>query len=163
MRRTLLLGAGALLALAASGSAHVPWLVWNASNSVPIGLYRVDTRAPLRGELALIKLNLKIALLADQRGYLPISAHLLKPVAATSGDRVCRIGRAVVVRGSMAATADAKDSQRRPLVKWQACHVLMAGQLFVLGPTPDSFDSRYFGPVTADRVIGRAHAVWTLK
>jgi conjugal transfer pilin signal peptidase TrbI len=32
--------------------------------------------------------------------------------------------------------------------------------LWVMGATPDSFDSRYWGFLPQDRVIGRAYALW---
>lgn len=44
------------------------------------------------------------------------------------------------------------------------CHTgrLRANELFLLSETSDaSFDSRYFGPITVDRVIGRARPLWT--
>jgi conjugative transfer signal peptidase TraF len=161
--RAMLVAAAAVVAICASIPTRTPWLVWNASASVPIGLYWIDAPLPVQGDLALVRLPPQMERLADQRGYLPASAHLLKPVAATAGDRVCRIGRTILVRGVVAALAEPKDSLGRTLPNWQGCRVVKAGQLFVLGPTRDSFDSRYFGPVSADRVVGRAHAIWTFK
>ncbi|MGB8275918.1 MAG: S26 family signal peptidase, partial [Alphaproteobacteria bacterium] len=32
-----------------------PWLVWNASASAPIGLYRVLPGKPIRGDLVLVR------------------------------------------------------------------------------------------------------------
>ncbi|MQU24843.1 S26 family signal peptidase, partial [Pseudomonas helleri] len=38
---------------------------------------------------------------------------------------------------------------------------LEPGELFLLSVTnPASFDSRYFGPVSASAVIGAAHPLW---
>jgi type IV secretory pathway protease TraF len=49
----------------------------------------------------------------------------------------------------------------RPLPSWQQCRRLEPGELFLLSVTnPASFDSRYFGPVSASAVIGVAHPVW---
>jgi type IV secretory pathway protease TraF len=43
----------------------------------------------------------------------------------------------------------------------QLCRRLEPGELFLLSVTnPASFDSRYFGPVSASAVIGVAHPVW---
>jgi type IV secretory pathway protease TraF len=83
--------AGVLLVmLSLQGTA--PRVVWNASDSVPLGLYRIE-RAPVRrGDLVLIRLPPDTAQLAHQRGYLPKSAYLIKTVLALAGDHVCRFG-----------------------------------------------------------------------
>ena len=40
---------------------------------------------------------------------------------------------------------------------WQGCRTLGAGELLLLNPDhPDSLDGRYFGPLPASTVIGRA-------
>jgi type IV secretory pathway protease TraF len=51
---------------------------------------------------------------------------------------------------------------RRPLPAWSQCRVLLDGELFLLNPTrADSFDSRYFGPLDASFVRGRALPLFT--
>jgi len=86
---------------------------------------------------------------------------LLKHVAAKAGQRVCRIGAVVSVDARPVATARARDGQGRPLPVWQGCHTLQPGELLLLNPAhPDSLDGRYFGPLPASAVIGRATPVW---
>ena len=46
------------------------------------------------------------------------------------------------------------DSGRRVLPSWSGCRVLEENELFLVGDTPDSFDSRYFGIVTVDEIEG---------
>jgi len=157
---TAIAGIGALAMTAAQRS---PWLVWNASTSVPIGLYRTDGSAPLRGELALLRLPMTIANVANERGYLARSAYLLKPVAAVGGDRVCRFGSAIFVRGRLSASADVQDTHGRLLPTWHGCQQLSVTDVFILGATRDSFDSRYFGPIAGDHVVGRARPVLIFK
>jgi len=161
--RPALLMSVAILALATSVGAQNPRMVWNASASVPVGLYRIEPGTPVRGDLALGKLPPKTALLADERGYLPSSAYLLKTVAATAGDRVCRIGRYVLVSGRSVVIASIHDRQRRALPAWHGCNLLAHGEVFLLGTTSDSFDSRYFGPIKGDHIVGRAMPIWTLR
>jgi conjugative transfer signal peptidase TraF len=162
-RPILVTGMVAVVALATAVPPRTPCLVWNASTSVPIGLYRVDVTAPKRGDLALVRLPLTIASMANERRYLPSSAYLLKPVAAVGGDRVCRFGRGIFVRGRHSGTANVHDTHGRILPTWRGCTQLAAGDIFLLGPTRDSFDSRYFGVVAGDDVVGRALPVWTFK
>ena len=144
------------LVVAPSMGKRGPLLIWNVSPSAPTGLYWVGRRVPHVGDLAVVQLPPHMAMLASAREYLPRTAYLLKPVAAASGDRVCRHGSHVFVRGIFAARALATDRQQRPLPRWQGCHILRAGQLFLLSREPESFDSRYFGLIQAEHILGRA-------
>jgi conjugative transfer signal peptidase TraF len=133
-----------------------PLVIWNASSSAPIGLYWVDPTPPRVGDLAVVRLPARTVALARHRGYLPRGVYLLKPVAAIGGDRVCRHGVHIFVRGAFSARALAADNRQRPLPQWQGCRILDAGELFLLSHAPASFDSRYFGPIQADDSVGRA-------
>ena len=48
----------------------------------------------------------------------------------------------------------------RALPTWQACRRLVGDELLLLSSDPESFDSRYFGLVSVDAVIGRAQPLW---
>ena len=151
---------GAMLALALLVAPVMamkrPLAIWNASSSAPIGLYWVDPNPPSAGDLAVVRLPARTAALAHRRGYLPHGVYLLKPVAAIGGDRVCRHGAHIFVRGAVLVRALAADSRQRPLPRWQGCRILRPGELFLLSHAPASFDARYFGPVQADDSVGRA-------
>jgi len=138
-------------------------LVWNASPSVPTGLYRIEPGArPRVGDLVALRPSPALARFMAERQYVEAGALLMKPVAATAGARVCREGNDVTIDGRRVATALARDRRGRALPRWQGCHALGADQLFLIAPAmPDSFDSRYFGPVDRSGVVGRALPVWT--
>ena len=87
----MLLGA---LMLAFSWCAHpMPWLLWNASASVPIGLYAVHPVGPLRvGQLLIVSPPAPLARFLAARRYLPMGVPLIKHVAALPGQTVCRLG-----------------------------------------------------------------------
>lgn len=138
-------------------------VVWNASPSLPIGLYVVQRRPPDLGKVALVRLPTAIAKLASRRGYLPRSTPLLKTVAAAEGDRVCRIGTYILVRRRIVARALFNDWMARRLPAWQGCRTLGAGELFLLTAHPVGFDSRYFGPIDSGQVIGTATPVWIAR
>ena len=141
---------------------ETPLLVWNASPSVPIGLYAIAGRSPMRGELAALWLPDPVRRLADARGYLAATAILVKPVAAGVGNIVCRLGPIISIDGHPAAIARTVDAAGRALPQWSGCRRLAAWQIFVLSSTPGSFDSRYFGPVDMRHVVGTAIALWTI-
>jgi conjugative transfer signal peptidase TraF len=136
-----------------------PLILWNQSASVPIGLYWVEQVPPRSGDLAVVRLPEPTADLAAGRGYLPRSAYLLKPVAGTGGDRICRLGGNVFVGGAFVARAVKRDHRERPLPQWRGCRILRPGEFFLVSRTPASFDGRYFGPIQATGVIGRARPI----
>ena len=139
--------------------AHSSLFVWNVSRSVPVGLYVIVERPPLRGELAALRLPEPMRSLADARRYLATKAILLKPVGALAGDTVCRRGAIVAINGRPVARALTVDASGRPLPQWSGCHDIDERQLFVLSDDQYSFDGRYFGVVDVHHVIGTAVAV----
>jgi conjugative transfer signal peptidase TraF len=150
----------------ASFAKPLPHLVYNPSNSVPVGWYRVEPlpQQPnqLRvGSTVLVHLPAEAAALAAQRGYLPLHVPLLKRVGAVPPQLVCITGQVLRIDGHTVATALSVDRMGRPLHGWPQCRRLQAGEVFLLSRTnPASFDSRYFGPVRAANVIGIAQPLW---
>ena len=138
-----------------------PRLIWNASASAPIGLYRVVSGAPERGDFVLVRIPKSIEKLAAIRGYLPAGVPLIKRIAAVAGDDVCAFNGAIIVNGEIVVRQHDVDRAGRPLPRWNECRELVQGEFFLLGDAPDSFDSRYFGPVSSARVIGRLAPLWT--
>ena len=165
------LSACGLAALAwASFASPLPRLIYNPSDSVAVGWYRIDPLdhrtaslpRPLSvGSIVLVPLPAEAAALAAQRGYLPTRVPLLKRVGAVAPQHVCIVDALVWIDGVPVAAALAADRLGRPLPSWPQCRWLRPGELFLLSVTnPASFDSRYFGPVSASAVIGVAHPVW---
>jgi len=165
--------------LAAIGLAALTWAAWvsppprlayNPSDSVAVGWYRIDPFDPRTASLprslsvdsiVLVPLPATASALAAQRGYLPTRIPLLKRVGAVAPQHVCIVAGQVRIDGVPAAAALPADRLGRPLPSLQLCRRLRPGELFLLSVTnPASFDSRYFGPVSASTVIGVAHPVW---
>ncbi len=89
----------ATMAIGVSAFVHpAPKLIWNASASVPIGLYRVRPVGDLHvTELVVVRPPPPLANFLAERGYLPKSVPLLKRILALSGQTVCRSGRTITV------------------------------------------------------------------
>lgn len=148
----------------------LPRLTYNPSDSVAVGWYRIEPFDPRTASLprplsvdsiVLVPLPNRAAMLAAQRGYLPTRVPLLKRVGAVAPQHVCIVAGQVRIDGVPAAAALPADRLGRPLPSLQLCRRLEPGELFLLSVTnPASFDSRYFGPVSASTVIGVAHPVW---
>ena len=153
----------AALGTVISAALHpLPRLIWNASASVPIGLYAVRPAGVLHlAELVIVRPSIALATFMDQRRYLPIGVPMLKRVAALPGQMVCRVGRVVTVDGIGLGDALDRDSRGRPLPVWQGCQRVGIGQVFLMNwRSEDSLDSRYFGPLAATTIIGRADPLW---
>jgi conjugative transfer signal peptidase TraF len=138
-----------------------PLLVWNVTHSAPIGLYRRVFADVGDGAWVLVRAPSAAADLAAARGYLPRSVPMVKRVAASSGDHVCRNGQSVSINGQTAAQALWQDSLGRALPVWSGCIDLKPDQIFLITTPPTSFDSRYFGPVPTSNVIERIAPLWT--
>ncbi len=141
--------------------------VYNPSDSVPRGWYRIESAGTVAnalhvGDIVLARLPTEAAALAAQRGYLPERVPLLKRIGAMAPQRVCIAQRTVHVDDVPVALAREADGLGRGLLQWSHCRALRAGELFLLSATnPASFDSRYFGPIDTAAVLGRAQPMWT--
>ena len=142
----------------------------NLTPSEPVGLWRIVEagRPILVGDLVFICPPKTDAMReARARGYLRFGlcadrvAPLIKTVAATSGQAIeihddVRIDGRLLPHSRVART----DGQRREMVHYDG-GVVPPGALFLHSEFPGSFDSRYFGPLPMDGILGLAREVWT--
>lgn len=146
----------------------------NTSISEPPGYYlSLPYVSYGRGDLVLVcvsdsryktilnKLNLKDVSGACSNG-LP---YLLKQVSAVAGDRVEVSDKGVLINGELQANSYGYASGRGiafyPL-KPRYKHVLGEGEYFMLGISPHSFDSRYFGIVKDKDIYRRVVLLWKI-
>ena len=138
-------------------------LVWNASASVPIGLYDLDPPRHLAvGDLVAVMPDKPLADFMVERGYIGRGVPLMKRVAALPGQQVCRTGNAVTIDTVPIGDALDRDRRGRPLPVWQGCRRIAPGTVFLMNSAVrDSLDGRYFGLTSTDQIIGRALPLWT--
>jgi conjugative transfer signal peptidase TraF len=154
----------AMLGVGLSELFHpAPRLIWNASASVPIGLYAVRPAGALRvTELVVVRPPDALATFLDERRYLPKGVPLLKRILALPRQMVCRIDRTITVDGIAMGKALDRDHLGRPLPAWQGCQRIPDGDVFLMNrQSADSLDGRYFGPLPATTIVGRADPLWT--
>lgn len=92
----------------------------------------------------------------------------IKRVVGQAGDGVRLQGHTVLVRespiGELNPRIEGKILERQHdqyRVRYsENLTRIPDGQLFVANDSPDSFDSRYFGPIPAEQVVGIAYAVF---
>ncbi|MDP9144441.1 MAG: S26 family signal peptidase [Actinomycetota bacterium] len=129
----------------------VPLVIRNTGSSMPRGFYVWSHAAPsAKGEVIVVR----------EPEHFRWS-WLMKRVVATAGDRFCwrpEIGTHFVgVRRMPPPSPDALDLGLQP---WQGCRVLAPGEVAGYGRSPDSYDSRYLGPITETQLWGVYRPVW---
>jgi conjugative transfer signal peptidase TraF len=164
-KRSLAIALIAITAIAVPAFMTLPkLLIWNASASVPIGLYAVLPNARLRvGNLAVSSVPTEMQALAATRRYLPANVPLIKPVSAIAGTTVCRNAAQITIAGVLSAEAKSFDAIHRPMPLWRGCRRIASDEIFLMNPAVgDSFDGRYFGPTPISLVRGRAYPLLIL-
>lgn len=163
-RSCLLLTALATMGLATASVVEMPTkLIWNATASAPVGLYIITPADGLdEPELVAVMPPEALARFMVERGYVGQGAPLLKRIAGLPGQEVCRIGRAITIDGVEMGEALERDRMGRDLPVWRGCRMVSDDELFLMNrDIRDSLDGRYFGPLPASSVIGRARPLWT--
>ena len=160
---TILTMLGAAVTLLSSIKGAPPSYIWNASESVPIGLYHLQPAERLTvTELVAIQPPEPLASFLDLNGYLPHGIPMLKRVLALPGQTVCRTRLTISVDSIEMGQARERDARGQPLPTWQGCRVVGSAEVFVMNwQSEDSLDGRYFGPIPASTIIGQAFPVWT--
>ena len=156
--------AAAVLVIGAVSVTEIaPRLIWNASASVPVGLYALwPTDGLTIGDLVAIVPPEPLAQFIVARGYVSPGVPLLKRVAALPGTHVCRTGATITVQGEAIGEAREHDSLSRPLPTWQGCRLVGEGEVFLMNrEVEDSLDGRYFGPLPVTSVTVRIIPLWT--
>jgi len=155
--------AAAALVVTSAGFANAPAFLWNASASVPIGLYRLaPAERPDIGDYVVVSPPKPLAAFLAERRYLPLGVPLVKRVLGLPGATVCRRGAMIIAYDHAYGEARERDRLGRPLPVWQGCRRLAEGEVFLMNlDAPDSLDGRYFGPLPVTSIVARALPLWT--
>jgi conjugative transfer signal peptidase TraF len=173
MRRRRIIAVGIIAAtalgfLATAGTAWVGGFRVNLTASQPFGVWRIVmmNRPVQNGDLVFVCPPASpLFRNALERGYLRRGlchggfAPLIKSVVATSGQHI-KIDTHVTVDGMPVATSAVRksDGSGRPVTRFSG-GIVPPGFIFLLSPFASSYDSRYFGPVPVNGVLGLARPV----
>jgi conjugative transfer signal peptidase TraF len=143
----------------------------NVTQSYPVGLWQIEAlqRQPAVGDIIFICPPAVPAFrLAQSRGYLPRglcpggSGPMIKSVAALAGQQIEITGHVRIddrfLDHSEVLRADAKG-RKLPIFGGGAVPV---GHVFLHSKSRGSYDSRYFGPLPVDGILGLARPVFTV-
>lgn len=140
---------------AAQAFAPAPLVLFNTSPSEPIGLYvRTGDKAAVGRVVAFRPPAAAYPYVANA---MPERARtsILKTIRAGAGDLVCADHQQLRVNGQVWARIAAVDRLGRCLPRWGQCRRLTDGEMFVFSTRiPNSFDSRYYGPVRRAEILG---------
>jgi conjugative transfer signal peptidase TraF len=151
--------------LSTIGAKPASHYVWNASASLPIGLYRLRPAGELAvAELVAVQPPEPLATFLAEGGYLPRGIPMLKRVLALPGQTVCRDRHAITVDEIEMGVARERDGRGRPLPAWRGCRVVAEDEVFLMNwQSADSLDGRYFGTMPTTAIVGRAEPLWTYE
>jgi len=133
-----------------------PVLFYNPSYSAPVGWYKLRVNAPIvAGSQVAAYAPEWARKLADERGYLPYDYPLIKTVWALQGDEVCYNNGSLRVPKRPDIAILGQDVLGRDMPQKSGCHVLKAGEFLIISPDVQTgFDSRYFGAIGSENIIG---------
>lgn len=134
-----------------------PVLLYNPSESAPIGWYKLDKQTNIKtDDLVAVYAPEWARKLADERRYIPYDNPLIKRVVAIGGDKVCRKNNRISIPNYADTIVFERDSSGREMPVWSECWTLNPGEVFVISANDVAgFDSRYFGPVGPDNILGK--------
>lgn len=165
----LAVGASIVSALAVGGL----WggLRLNLTPSYPLGIWRnqpIDREAVIGDLVFICPPGTPAFVLGVERGYLPAglcpsgTAPLIKTVVAVAG-QVVEVEDTIAIDGIELQNSGVRstDAQGRPLSVF-AGGLVPPGSVFLHSDFGGSYDSRYFGPLPADGILGLAAPVLVL-
>jgi conjugative transfer signal peptidase TraF len=148
-----LAGAGVVIALLAWPPRR-DVIVYNGSDSVPTGFYVRSDEPIRRGAIVTVRARDVALAYAEGRRFTDTGDRFLKRVAAMAGDQVCAEDDMIAINACAPLRRMRRDRFGRALPRWSGCRTLEQNEVFLLGDTPDSFDARYWGPVSTATIEG---------
>lgn len=154
-----------------AGAAYAAGYRINLTPSMPVGVWHVSGDGHFgRGDVVWVcPPNTSPIREAHRFGFIPSGlcpsgfSPLLKPVVAVEGDAVTLSAEGLIVNGSLVPnSAPARMNARGQFLPRLrlGSYVVRPGEVWLISSyNPASFDSRYFGPVSAALVDGRAHPI----
>ncbi|NKB82782.1 MAG: hypothetical protein GKS05_13320 [Nitrospirales bacterium] len=160
----LYLVAGTLLLIGVvSFVKPTPIMVYNHSPSLPEGVYWLSSFHPdsyAMGDIVVIPTTTN-AWPSGFAHHLNPGATLLKIIIAGPGDEACTTNGSLVINGEVWGHIYRTDSRGNPIPLIPFCDPVPDGHVLVGTHHERSFDSRYFGPISTQMIMGNAHPLLT--
>jgi len=143
--------------------------MWNRTASIPVGLYMRTIDEVHVGSTVTFPappIAREYAILRGGRGD---ATPFIKPLAAGPGDEICAFetetGKWLIVDNKVVLSIQSIDKQGNPLPNFMMddCRKLGLNEWLPIGMHPDSFDGRYFGPITSEDIQGPYEPLMVFK
>jgi conjugative transfer signal peptidase TraF len=134
------------------------YIFYNYTESLPRGFYiRVPGEEPIKkGDLIAFVPPQTAKKIIDERKYLKPDYYLLKRVIGVPGDSIDTSKDHLIINHRPTGEFLSHDKEGRPISKYSFSGCLKKGEYYTGIPEKkNSFDSRYFGPVSKKNIIGK--------
>ena len=148
-----------VIALVTKQIAHSGYrLTYSTTLSMPKGFYLIKPFASLKhGDIVEFYPPVAIRDFLKQKHWAPRSGLLLKHVYGIPEDFVCTQNNFIFINGAKIAPIYKFYAPGKKLPQISLCRKLNQDEYFLLSTTiSNSFDSRYFGPVSRKDIVGEA-------
>ena len=148
----LFFSAGSFLAIQGYGITYQP------SRSMPVGWYvTYPVYHPLqKGDTILFRPTSSVLHYMMQRGWIGAHTAMMKEIFAVPGDTVCIHQGMLYINGKSTTSVLTEYAPGKPLPQVLLCQHLPSGKYMAMSTyNAHSFDSRYFGPIDQESIIGK--------
>lgn len=125
----------------------------NTTTSLPLGIYQLSNNILAQGETVVFQ---KPSVLSNlKKSWLIKDGVFIKKITAVPGDKICTENNRLVINDVEIGLIKSKDRNGDLLpsiVKHQFCRKLSGGEFWTGTNHPNSFDSRYYGPIQAENL-----------
>lgn len=137
----------------------------NTSHSLDLGLYNLKKNDFYqKGDIVLLCLNNKVSQYAYKHGFIGTGnckfnkAPVGKTIIAEPGDIVEIIDNQIYINKQHIENSDLYELQDW-FISLNKSFVIKKDEFFVMNNNKLSFDSRYYGPITKDSIIGKIEKI----
>ena len=158
-----------IFVLALAAIARFSGVIINTSSSMPVGLYIKHNGSIQRNDIVLVCLPIPYREIALKRKYLEHGGicngidPVIKQVLAIPGDYVVLTNKFIEVNHKRYNyITKQRDRVGRLLISYPRSKFYTNGYWVFGTNNPNSWDSRYWGPINKKQIISNLHLVWSL-
>lgn len=126
------------------------------STCLPWRIFVIDKadKAVVRGEIYAFRSQ-------SMEPFFKNGTQVIKYADGTPGDKVLVTEKDISVNGQQVGTGlDLAVKLKRPAGRYVREEIIPAERFWFMGRTHDSFDSRYWGYVSQNDIVGKAYPIW---
>lgn len=140
------------------------YFVFNSTDSLPEGFYRIIKKSEYGlGDLVVFPIPDSVKGIVTDRHWLPKDGLLIKNIVGVPGDSFSTLDGKYIVKNELIGSILKNDSEGRPMPVFCKKDTVESGFLVARRGVKTSFDSRYFGALPSEKIIGVAEPFFLFK